>query len=164
MTENNEKKQFFSREQIRNFIDLLKYQKAECRDFTDETLSVMVKDEDFRLEELAVRVRMELTRRRLIPADFTVFSAEEQLELLQNDIWYGLDDVTLAGQLKWDEFSPDAILALIKYHPGLFRHCPAWRNVREADPLLWSSLIQRHAGSVQYCNEESRYCVQTAAE
>ena len=151
MTENKEKKQFFSREQIKNFIDLLKYQKAECRDFTDETLSVMVQDEDFRLEDFAVRVRMELTRRCLIPADFTAFSAEEQLELLLNDIWYGLDDVTLAGQLKWDEFSPDAILALIKYHPGLFRHCPAWRNVREADPLLWSALIQRHAGYVLYC-------------
>ena len=154
MTENKENKQFFSREQIKFFIDLLKNQKAECRDFTDETLTAMMADKDFRLDDLPVQVRMELTGRRLIHADFTVFSAKEQLELLLNDIWYGLDDVTLAKQLKWDEFSPDALAALIKYHPGLPHNYQGWdwAKLKQADPLLWSSLLQRHAGFAKHCS------------
>lgn len=152
----NKKIQILTAEQKKEFAELLKNGKAECRDFSDDILSEIVNTNDFDIREFPGKVKAELMFRDLVPADFSILDASHQLGLLLCDRCYDVNDELTASQLKWKEFSANDLVHLLKYRPGLYRHYPEWdwSMTASADKDAWYEVLERHHYYIQYCPDK----------
>ncbi len=136
------------------YVELLKEGKVKSCDFTTENLKMLLSHEEVNVEDFPLSVKKDLMLKQLIPADFRSLDASGQLELLLCDKWYGSDS-EISAQLAWDEFSPDELVSVVKYHPGYQRYCPAdiWKKVADAGKKVWLTCLVRHHSFAEYCPE-----------
>ena len=137
------------------FIELLKEGKVFCRDFTEDRLKALLAVDGVDPEEFPQFLKKDLMLRKLIPADFRALDAEGQLELLLRKDWFG-SDPEVAAQLAWEKFSPDELVLLMTFHPGLQRYCPedVWTKTAGADKKAWFECLRKHHRFAGYCPEE----------
>ena len=147
-------KKFRTLDNAAQYIELLKEEKVKCCDFSAETLKKLLSLDGVDVEDFPLSVKKDLMLKQLIPADFRSLDAAGQLELLLCDKWYGSDS-EISAQLKWDEFSPDELVSVVKHHPGFQRYCPVniWEKVSEAGKNVWLACLTRHHSFAEYCPE-----------